>query len=151
VKYVAWLLIAFCALLLQGNISVLGVVPNLTMLIAYYSGIRYGEAAGLLAGALTGFAEDSLSGGIIGPNMLSKGVVGYIAALFVSGGLFRWTPLLGMISVAALTVADAFMVVITMSLFDRIPAGFSDIIFIAVMQSLINASAGAFLRPEHVD
>lgn len=81
-RYVVWLLIAFCALLLQGRVSVLGVVPNLTVLLAFYAGIRYGANRGLLAGLLIGFVEDSLSHTLIGPNMLAKGLVGYTAAFY---------------------------------------------------------------------
>lgn len=143
--------IAFCALLLQGRVSVLGVVPNLTVLLAFYAGIRYGANRGLLAGLLVGFAEDSLSNALIGPNMLAKGLVGYVAAFFVAGGFFRWTPLLGIFSVSALTLAGNIVTVLSKSLFDRMPGGIASIVFISVMQALLNAPAGAFMRPEHAD
>jgi len=151
VRYVVWLLIAFCALLLQGRVSVLGVVPNLTVLLAFYAGIRYGANRGLLAGLLIGFVEDSLSHTLIGPNMLAKGLVGYTAAFFIAGGLFRWTPLLGIVSVAALTLAGNFVTIVSKILFDRMPGSFASIIFISVMQALLNAPAGAFMGPEHAD
>jgi rod shape-determining protein MreD len=151
VKYAAWLIIAFCALLLQGRVSVLGVPPDLTVLIAFYAGIRYGEHKGLFAGLLIGFVEDSLSNGMIGPNMLSKGLVGYVAAFFISGGLFRWTPLLGIFSVSVLTFFDNIIAALLKTLFDKRPGAVAAIIFISVMQSLLNALAGAFMRPEHVD
>lgn len=150
-RYVAWLLIGFCAFLLLGRVSVLGVVPNLTVLLAYYSGIRYGANKGLLAGLLIGFFEDSLSGGLVGPNMLSKGLVGYAAAFFIAGGLFRWTPLLGIISVSALTLAGNIVTVLSETLFNKMPGSVASIVFVSVMQALLNAPAGAFMRPEHVD
>jgi rod shape-determining protein MreD len=142
---------AFCAFLLQGRLAVLGVVPNLTVLLAFYSGIRYGANQGLLAGLLLGFVEDSLSGSLIGPKMLAHGLVGYVAAFFISGGLFRWTPLLGVVSVSALTLAGNIVTVLAKILFDKMPGSVASIIFISVMQSLLNAMAGAFMRPEHVD
>ncbi|MGC2063880.1 MAG: rod shape-determining protein MreD [Thermodesulfovibrionales bacterium] len=150
-KYFAWLLIAFCAFLLQGRVSVLGVVPNLTVLLAFYAGIRYGANKGLLAGLLIGFVEDSLSNTLIGPNMLAKGLVGYVAAFFVTGGLFRWTPLLGIFSVSALTLAGNIVTVLSKTLFDKMPGSVASIVFISIMQALLNAPAGAFMRPEHAD
>ncbi len=150
-KYVAWMTAVFCALLLQGRVAVLGVVPNLTVLIVFYAGMRHGENKGLLTGLLVGFIEDGLSAGMIGPNMLAKGVVGYVAAFFISGGFFRWTPLFGMLSLFVLTLADNTIVVLLKTVFDKPPGGFASIVFISVMQSLLNAPAGAFLRPEHVD
>ncbi|MBA4372950.1 MAG: rod shape-determining protein MreD [Thermodesulfovibrio sp.] len=150
-RYAAWLLAAFCALLLQGRVSVLGIVPNLTVLLAFYAGIRYGANQGLLAGLLIGFVEDSLSGSLIGPNMLAKGLVGYVAAFFITGGLFRWTPLLGVFSVSALTLAGNIVTVLAKTLFDKMPGSIASIIFISVMQALLNAMAGAFMRPEHAD
>lgn len=150
-RYIAWLLIAFSAFLLQGRVSVLGVVPNLTVLLAYYAGIRYGANKGLLAGLLIGFFEDSLSAGLVGPNMLAHGLVGYAAAFFVAGGLFRWTPLLGIFSVSALTLAGNIVAVLSETLFNKMPGTVASIAFTSVMQALLNAPAGAFMRPEHAD
>jgi rod shape-determining protein MreD len=130
---------------------VLGIVPNLTVLLAFYAGIRYGAHKGLLAGLLIGFLEDSLSDSLVGPNMLAKGLVGYAAAFFVTGGFFRWTPLLGIISVSALTLAGNIVTVLSKTLFDKMPGSVASIVFISVMQALLNAPAGAFMRPEHAD
>ena len=142
---------AFLAILFQGRLSVLGVIPNLTVLPAFYAGIRYGEYRGLIAGLVIGALEDSLSHSIIGPNMLAKGMVGFIAAFFDSGGIFRWTQLLGVISVFALTLLDSTIVVLSRLFIDRLPGGLSGIIFLALMQSLLNAPAGVFMRPPHVE
>ena len=150
-KYFYWLLMIFFSFLLQGHISVLGVSPNLSVLLVYYAGIRHGEIKGMLAGVLIGSLEDIMSLSLLGPNLLSKGIIGFSSAFFVTGGLFRWTPLLGIIAVLLLTFLDNSMTFLTLSLFDKVPAAVSNALFISLMQSLLNAPAGIFIRPEHAD
>jgi rod shape-determining protein MreD len=151
VKYLLWALIIFLAFLLQGNISILGVPPNLTALVVYYIGIRRGQNQGLLSGGLIGALEDSLSTGMLGPNMLAKGLVGFLSASFISGNFLIWTPLSGTIAAALLTFADNAIVFLSLTIFDKPPTHPSAALFTATMQSLMNAPAGIFMRPKNVD
>jgi rod shape-determining protein MreD len=151
VKYLLWPIAVFLSFFLQGRISVLGISPDLTVLLVYYAGIRYGEKKGLLAGAVIGALEDSLSSSIIGPNLLSKGIVGFSASFFVTGGFLRWTPVLGLLAVASFTVLDNAVVFLAQSIFDKMPAAPSSVLFIAIMQSILNAIAGFYIRPKHVE
>jgi rod shape-determining protein MreD len=151
VRYLFWITAIFLALLLQGRVSLLGVVPNLTVLLVYYAGIRYGENRGLITGVLIGYLEDSLSNSIIGPNLLSKAMIGFFSAFFVSGGFFRWTTVLGIVAVSALTMADNMTVFLLRSIFDKMPVNFSNVLSISVMQALMNGPAGIFLRPKNAD
>lgn len=141
----------FAAFFLQGRISVLGISPDLTAILIFFVGLRYGETRGLLLGVLTGAIEDSLSSSFIGPHMLSKGLMGFSSYFFLTGGLLRWTPVLGIIAVALLTFADNLVVFLARSVFDKMPATLSTAFFVSVMQSLLNAPAGIFIRPKHVD
>ena len=150
-KYLWLALIIFLAFLLQGSISILAVSPNLTALVVYFIGIRHGRTQGLLLGGIIGALEDSLSSGMIGPNMLAKGLVGFLSASFISGSFLIWTPLSGTISAALLTFADNAVVFLSLTLFDKIPANPSTALFTATMQSLISAPAGIFMRPKNVD
>lgn len=150
-KYLFRALIVFVAFLLQTRITVLGVPPNLTVLLAFYAGIRYGETRGLVSGSFLGTLEDMASHSIIGPNLLGKGVIGYSSAFLISGGIFRWTPLLGIIAVSLLTILDNSIVFILRTLFDTMPAEPRSALYIAVMQSLLNAPAGLFIRPKHAE
>ncbi len=147
-----WLaLIIFLAFLLQSSVSILAVPPNLTVLVVYFIGIRYGGTRGLLTGVLIGALEDSLSTAMLGPNMLAKGMVGLLSASFISGNFLIWTPLLGTIAAALLTFTDNAIVFLSLTLFDKFPTHISTALFIAIMQSLMNASAGIFIRPENAD
>ena len=150
-KYIWWILLIFFAFLLQSRVSIIGVSPNLTVLIVYLIGIRYGRTKGLFSGVLIGALQDSLSSAMLGPNMLAKGMVGFFSASFISGHFLIWTPVLGVIAAAFLTFADNAVVFLCLSLFDRLPAHFSTALLTSIMQSLMNAPAGIFMRPKNAD
>jgi len=52
------------------------VVPDLILIVAVYSGIHSKKNEGIWLAALVGFSQDCLSGGLLGVNFLSKGIVG---------------------------------------------------------------------------
>ncbi|MEK7683758.1 MAG: hypothetical protein AAB379_02985, partial [Nitrospirota bacterium] len=79
-KKIILLLIIFSAFLLESRISIFGAQPDLAAAIAYYFGLKNGETKGLLFGSFIGLIGDSLSGGILGPNILGKGMVGFLSA-----------------------------------------------------------------------
>jgi rod shape-determining protein MreD len=150
-KYLIRAFVVFLALFLQTKITILGVPPNLTVILAFYAGIRYGETRGLVSGAFLGTLEDIVSRSIIGPNLLGKGVVGYSSAFLISGGIFRWTPLLGIVAISLLTLVDNCVIFLSRTLLDTMPAEPGAALYIAVMQSLLNAPAGLFIRPRHAE
>jgi len=150
-KYLLWALVFFMAFLIQTKISLLSVAPNITALLAYYAGIKYGQNKGVIFGLLIGSIEDSLSSPILGPNMLGKGLVGFTSSFFISGGMFVWTPLLGLLGIALLTFIDSSVVFLCLSIFDRPPTNPSTALFIAIMQALLNSVAGMFIKPAHAD
>ena len=61
----------FLAIFFPGN-----VVPDLILIAAVYSGIHLKKSRGIWLAALIGFFQDCLSGGLLGVNFLSKGLVG---------------------------------------------------------------------------
>lgn len=150
-KFLFWIIVVFVCFFLQGKISILEVSPNLTILLVYYIGIKYGEMKGMASGIVIGFLEDSISYSIIGPNLLAKGSIGFLSSFFISGGILRWTPLLGILTISSFTILDNSVVFLSRSIFDRMPADLSWAVFISIMQSLLNAPAGIFIKPTHAD
>lgn len=150
-KYLLWAGAILLAFVLEVKVSVLSIAPNLTVLLAYYAGMKYGETKGMIAGLVIGGLEDSLSSAIIGPNMLGKGLVGFFASFFLSGGVLVWTPLFGIFGVALLTLVDNAVVFFSLTVFDKMPSNPSTALLISVMQSILNAAAGMFIRPPHAD
>ncbi len=61
----------FLRVIFPGN-----VVPDLILIVAVYSGIHLKKNRGIWLAALIGFLQDCLSGGLLGVNFLSKGLVG---------------------------------------------------------------------------
>ncbi len=149
--YLAWALAVLLAFLLQAKIAIISIVPNFTVLLAYYAGMRYGETRGMISGLIIGGIEDSLSASIIGPNMLGKALAGFFSSFFLSGGFFIWTPLFGILGAFVLTMIDNAAVFSTLSIFDKIPTTPASAFLISIMQSLINAAAGMFIRPPHAE
>ena len=149
--YVVWALAVLLAFVLQAKISIISIAPNITVLLAYYAGMKYGETKGMIAGLIIGGIEDSLSSSIIGPNMLGKALAGFFSSFFLSGGFFIWTPLFGILGAFLLTMIDNMAVFSTLGIFDKIPTSPLSALRISIMQSLLNAAAGMFIRPPHAD
>lgn len=54
-----------------------GVTPDLILVWVVYCGVRCSHAGGIGAGITLGLIQDSLSGGLLGVNTLSKGLIAY--------------------------------------------------------------------------
>lgn len=54
-----------------------GVTPDLILIWVVYCGVRYSRTSGLGAGITLGLVQDSLSGGLLGVNTLSKSLIVY--------------------------------------------------------------------------
>ena len=147
--YLLWAAIIFLTLIIQGSVSLFDVTPNLTVVLACYAGIRKREVKGMFFGSLIGIIEDSLSGAFLGPNLLSKSLVGYLSS-FIYSRFFIWTPLLGIISISVLTLIDSSVVFVSRSIFNKMPVSIGASVFIIAIQSLSNAPLGIFLRPKNI-
>ncbi|MDH5768977.1 MAG: rod shape-determining protein MreD [Nitrospirota bacterium] len=148
-SYIFWAIIIVLIFIIQGKVSLFDVVPNFIFVVAYYAGIRGEKVYGTLLGSLIGAVQDSLSGIFLGPNLLSKGLVGYFSSC-MSGSFFRWTPLLGIIGISILTVFDGTVVFLSRSIFERMPVSIGTALFMVTLQSLINAPLGLFLKPRAI-
>ncbi len=138
------------AFVVQMKVSLFGVSPDLTAVVAYYFGIKGGPMRGIFFGSVVGIVEDSVAGMFLGPNLLGKGLVGFFSS-FMSGSLFRWTPLLGMVSLFALTVLDGIMVVLSRTIFESAPSSLTRWVLVVAAQGLLNTFFGIFVRPRNVD
>ncbi|MFH1025304.1 MAG: rod shape-determining protein MreD, partial [Nitrospirota bacterium] len=83
-KYLLWVVMLFFTLILQGSISIFDITPNFTAVLACYAGIKGREVKGMVFGSFIGIVEDSISGAFLGPNLLSKGLIGYLSSLMYS-------------------------------------------------------------------
>lgn len=149
-KIILLAVLLYFIFVIQSKVSIFGIPPALTVLVPYCIGLRKGARKGLLTGLLTGMVEDGLSGNILGPHLLGKGIVGFSSSL-LSGSLFRWTPVLGLIGLFFFTVIDGLAVFVMKTLFNIqfIPA--SRLLTTLLFQGTLNCLAGVFLRPENAE
>jgi rod shape-determining protein MreD len=145
--YVLWAAIILLTVLIQGSVSFIHIKLNLTVILVCYIGMKRGEIPGMFFGALIGLIEDIISGVLLGPNILSKGLIGYLSSSLYRK-LFVWTPLLGAINIFSLTFLDRSIVFILRSIFDKIPVDIGTALFIIMVQSLVNAPLGIFIKPK---
>jgi rod shape-determining protein MreD len=143
---VGFAVLAALLFVLEAKLSVMGLRPNLTVLLVYFVGLRYGPTRGTLFGALMGVIADSLSGNILGPNMLGKGTVGFFSS-FMARGPFNWTPLFGLIGVIVLTLGDGIVAFSSLAVFSHMPTTLSNAAFTISGQAALNAVAGLYIRP----
>jgi len=136
--------VIIAALFLQTRVAVFGIHPNLTAAVAYWIGFQSSPIKGTILGSLIGIIEDSIGGGMLGPNFLGKGLVGMLAS-GLSKRIFHWTPLVGMVSIFLLTAMDGLVILITKVLYSTIPVPVSLIVTGLFTQGLLNSIAGAFI------
>lgn len=139
------LLTALC-FVLETKLQALGIRPNLTVLPVYYVGLRHGPSRGVLFGALIGAIADSLSGHLLGPNLLSKGTAALLASM-VTGGFLHWTPILGALGLFAITWADGIISLAALSFFAQAHASAAVAAKAMLAQATINGAVGVFLKP----
>lgn len=147
-KALVWIVVILFVFLIQGSVSIYHITPNLTVLLAYYAGLKLKEVKGLFVGAGIGLLEDSLGGILLGSSLLSKGLTGYFAS-FMYKRFFIWTPALGIMSVFVFTFIDGLIVYITRSIFATTPFAVGTAFLIILIQALLNAPLGIFLKPKN--
>ncbi|HXC61780.1 MAG TPA: rod shape-determining protein MreD, partial [Nitrospiria bacterium] len=67
--------------ILMASISLNGVQPDLGLILLYFIGLVYGEIDGVLLGLIIGFLMDLFSGGPLGPNLVSKTLLGWVSGM----------------------------------------------------------------------
>jgi cell shape-determining protein MreD len=149
-KKFIFILLMILAFVLEAKIPVLGVRLNLTVIFVYYIGLKHGPSRGLLFGAFVGAMEDSIATGILGPCMLGKATVGFLSS-FITGGLFIWTPLLGLVWLVALTMLDGMISFASLAIFSHQPMPFSKALLTVFLQGIINGPFGLIFKPKHDD
>lgn len=144
-RQLCFVLLSLSAFIFEAKLSINGVWPDFTAMLAYGFGMNYGPSAGAIAGAATGLVSDGLSSGMLGPNLISKTMVGYFAGFF-SIAFFRWTPVVGIFGAVGFTVLDRAVSYITLTALGQMPMNPTGAITFMLWQALINSIIGAFIK-----
>ncbi len=161
-NYAKWIFIIFLTFLLQTQFSFFRSPLTFTVVLAYYfalkglprqshSGGYFGSGAEIKSaafGAFIGLLEDILSGSIVGPNFFSKGLIGFISVVAFTEVVFKWTPLLGIITIVLFTALDGIVVTGMRFLFASIHINVVAAAQIIFIQALVNIPAGIILKPK---
>lgn len=143
-KMVLFVFAAFVSLVLEAKLTVLGIRPNLTVLLAFYIGLRGGPASGLLSGVTLGLLKDGLAGGVLGPSALSHAIAGY-AASYMSG-ILGWKPVLGFIVIPVVTVLEGFFSFAFLRAVAEAPGTVGNIAAAVALQGALSVLAAPFIR-----
>ena len=79
--YIAQILIVILLFSIQttwlGMFSIGGVIPDLALIWVVFCAVHYSRTIGIGSGIVIGILQDSLSGGLLGVNTLSKSFIGF--------------------------------------------------------------------------
>lgn len=86
IKYITPLFVLIPVVIIQLTlvpfISITGIVPSLILIAVVYFSVANGQIFGTVTGSAFGLTYDLISGNLIGSNMLSMTVAGFIAGYF---------------------------------------------------------------------
>jgi cell shape-determining protein MreD len=143
-------ILVLIAFVLETKLQVMGFSLNLTILFVYFVGLRYGHIKGLAMGVLLGAMSDAVTGSFLGPALLGKATVGYLA-FYLRRGLFIWTPILGIVGLASLTMIDGLITYLSTAIFFAPHNTFGGVALAIIFQALTNAALGLFITPGEED
>ncbi|MGO9377392.1 MAG: hypothetical protein ACLPN1_11630 [Dissulfurispiraceae bacterium] len=161
-----WIIAAILALLLQSKLSLFECPVNLAVAVVYAFGInsammKHSAATGsadvsaemkaTFFGAVVGLIEDGMTGSIIGPNVLSKGLVGFISSFVFRDIFFLWESSLGGIVLCLLTMVDVSIALGVRLLFSNIVTGGRAVVELIIIQAIMNIPIGLLVKPGQKD
>ena len=156
-----WVFFTAFVLLLQPKLALFDCPLNLTLALVYVFGIKtasYQPAASgsddvtpeirsTLFGAGVGLIEDAMIGSIIGPNLLSKGLVGFMSSIVYRDIFFQWESVLGGVVLSVFTLLDGLVVVAARQLFSNTAIGGPSVVELVIIQAIMNIPIGLVLKP----
>src|SRR5262245_584618 len=140
---------------LMTTISLNGIKPDLGLILIYFIGLVYGEIEGIFLGLMLGLLMDLFSGGALGPNVVSKTLLGWtsgmlcktllnVNAFFTLGSVFCLSLLNGLIGFLFVFLitggwgfwASVRWVILPASLYDSL---FATVLFLLASQPIETA------------
>jgi len=155
-----WILLAALVFLLQTQFYFIRYFSNLNVILVYYFGLKsyqhnsdrgYSESTSEIEsvafGVIIGLLEDFMSGSVIGPGLLSKGLLGLMTPVIFTDMIFKWTPLWGGIIIVIFTIFDALVVIGSRMMFTGVHITGALLFQAMCVQSIMNIPFGILLRP----
>ena len=95
-----------------------GARPDIVMVLVCLYTLKYGQAKGVALGVIAGLLIDTANGFILGPNILSKAMVAFLTGT-IKDNLFQWNAFINALVVTILSVADIFLIFISLEIFSK--------------------------------
>lgn len=139
-----YLLIALLAISIQATLFK-GTRPDFVLILVFFYSLRYGQIKGMAYGALTGLLIDSASGFILGPNIISKSLIGFLVSS-IRQKLFQWNIIISTAVIVALSSVDIFLISICLETFADM-SFVNRLLGISIMQVVYTTGSGLILYP----
>jgi cell shape-determining protein MreD len=160
-NYAKWAFFIFLTFLIQTQLSIFHSPLNLSVVLVYFFSLKnlprrhkadvyFGsrsEIKSTVFGAFVGLLEDILSGSIIGPNFFSKGLTGFLTTAAFTEIVFKWTPLLGAVTIVAFTLLDGVIVTGSRIIFTGININVLDALQTTLIQTVVSIPFGIIFKP----
>lgn len=117
--FIIYLFLALFGISIQATLFH-GVKPDFILILVCYYSLRHGEKKGMAYGALTGFLIDSVNGFILGPNIFSKAIAGFVIGI-IRDKVFYWNKVLNAAAIILLSLLDIFVVRVCFEIFSDFP------------------------------
>ena len=92
-----------------------------------------------------------MTGSLIGPNVFSKGLVGFISSFVFRDIFFLWEASLGGIVLCLLTMVDVTVAIGSRLLFSNILIGGRALFELIMIQAIMNIPIGLLVKPGQKD
>ncbi len=103
-----YLLVSYLALSVQA-VFFSGIKPDLVLILVCAYALKYGHARGTVYGILSGLLIDTMSGFVLGPQMISKSLTGFLIGS-LKDHLFQWNLFVNTLAVAVFAVINLLCV-----------------------------------------
>jgi rod shape-determining protein MreD len=117
-QFLIYLFFAYLAMSVQA-VFFKGTKPDFVLVLVCFYSLRYGQIKGAAYGALTGLLVDTVSGFVLGPNIISKSVAGFLIST-IRTKLFQWNIVANTLVIAIFSVIDIFLVYICIETFSQV-------------------------------
>jgi rod shape-determining protein MreD len=112
-KWVGWFLL--CVILqsaLVPHVAILGVKPDLLILVLFYLSVKAGMMPGIYAGFFLGLGQDLFAAELLGQNALAKTFTGFVCGIF-NERVMRLDPIMrGLLLFVAFVINDIIVMLV---------------------------------------
>jgi rod shape-determining protein MreD len=141
--FLLYFIIALIAISVQGALLFQVTRPDFVLILVIFYSLKHGQAKGVTYGALTGLLIDSANGLILGPNIMSKALIGYCIP-YIKQKLFQWDIVVSTFIILIFSFLDMLLNQLCFTTFSGLPF-INRPVKIAVLHVIVTTAAGIVL------